>query len=255
MERPKRPTMTSRQRTTHIVGGLVLMAVCIQVWAILQFLWVFQGGPGALERYDLRPYCFATAAAQLWFHRLLIWGWPLFALAGMVLLIVGIINRPVGRHRAWWLAGWGIAPVALFACMILCLDHGGLPGIRVGSVQGLGRLMHVGFPADTRLVVAVFEPGPDAFAWAVVTMPTADVLPFVREGLSGGAGASGSERREVELSWNKATSGFWYSPDVPEWHPETVEKPLTAHAAGGRHGLTVVADTGGGDEATVYLLR
>lgn len=256
MDRPEKPTMTRRQRAAHIVGGLLLMVVCIFVWSGLQFMWLFQGGPGALERYDLRPYCFATAAAQLRFHRLLVWGWPLLALAGMILLVVGIINRPVGRHRAWWLTGLAIAPVALFACMILCHDQSSVPGIRVGSVQGLARLMRIQLPSDTRLVLACYEPGPDAFAWAIVTMPTVGVVPFVRHGLVPRAGTSGSEPPKLELLWDKPSPGFWFSPDVSAWHPEKSKKPLTAYASpGGKHGITVVADMGEGTEATVYMLR
>ncbi|MEI6500049.1 MAG: hypothetical protein WCP21_03370 [Armatimonadota bacterium] len=247
--------MTSKLRVAHVVIGLVLMVGASQVWGFVMWMLLFHNGANGIRQFDLRPFRFGGQFGQLWFGRLLEWGWPLLSVAGLVLLVIGLRNKPCGPRRARWLMGW-VLFAGVFLAITASSPNTAQAYIPIASLGGVQRLFDVEFPPGTQLVKAGLESGIDSAPWAIMTMPTPAVVPFVKGVFLRSVKTEYSGEPELRLSWDTPEGVWKLPPRVEDWQPEKAKRPLTAWVSA-ENGMraALVADLADAGTATVYLHR
>jgi hypothetical protein len=241
---------TLRTVTSALVLGLGLP--CLGTLYVLLFLW--WASPGRLVTCDVRPFPAATLQGQLLYYWSLMGGWMLVWLSG--LLVAGrwpdrlrMPSRVVIALLPLVLAGG----MALYTCRVIEASH--LSVTPVASVTGLGRMVSMELPPGTTLIEAKVMHALDWAVAAKVTMPTNEILSFIK-----GPFASGVERQyypEARLQLSSTEiMGLDLAGDlgVTDWHPERLRRFICACMSGtGQHSYALAADLSERPNSTVYL--
>lgn len=182
MENPGRPRMQPLMRAAHFGIGLALLLWSFWVFgSVVSASFYYYGTPEDIQHFDLRPFSFGDSNMQVWLARVVTWGWPVVGAIGLVILIVGLMRRSVGRFRTAGLVASLVVALALYGLTARTYLRSPGSSVSIASLAGLGRHLHTSFPAGTRLVEARVQFGMGRRTVAVLTMPREAVIPFAKK--------------------------------------------------------------------------